>query len=368
MKNTFGNHLTVTLFGESHGKAIGAVIDGLPPGVKIDYELMADMMEKRKAAGTISTGRREEDIPEFVSGIKDGYTEGTPVAFFIPNQNQHSSDYNDLKDTARPGHADYTGHIKYRGYEDASGGGHFSGRLTAPLVAAGSICVHMLNTKGIRIGTHIARLKDIEDRPFNEGDLSSDIDILDHKRFATLDEKKGEAMIALINAAREEKDSVGGILDTAVIGLEPGIGEPEFDSVEADLSHAIFSIPAVKGIEFGSGFGFADLYGSEANDPFTVRNGKIVTTTNHNGGINGGITNGMPIRFRTVIKPTPSIARKQNTVDYVQKKEKELEIHGRHDPAIIHRARVVVDAMTAITLTDLMMERYGELYFGGEKK
>lgn len=368
MKNTFGHNLTITLFGESHGKAIGAVIDGLPSGVKIDYELMADMMEKRKAAGTISTGRREEDIPEFVSGIKDGFTEGTPVAFFIKNKDQHSSDYNELKDTARPGHADYTGHIRYRGYEDASGGGHFSGRLTAPITAAGSICMHMLNTKGIRIGTHIARLKDIEDRPFREDDLASDMDLLDHRRFGVLDEKKGEAMIALINAAREEKDSVGGILDTAVIGLEPGLGEPEFDSVESELSHAVFSIPAVKGIEFGSGFGFADLYGSQANDPFAIQDGKVVTTTNHNGGINGGITNGMPIRFRTVIKPTPSIAQKQQTVDYVTMQEKELEIHGRHDPAIIHRARVVVDAMTAITLTDLLIERHGELYFGGEKK
>lgn len=368
MKNTFGNHLTVTLFGESHGKAIGAVIDGLPPGVKIDYELMADMMEKRKAAGTISTGRREEDIPEFVSGIKDGYTEGTPVAFFIQNKNQNSSDYNELKDIARPGHADYAGHIKYRGYEDASGGGHFSGRLTAPIVAAGSICMHMLNTKGIRIGTHIAKLKDIEDRPFDEENLSSDLDILDQRRFAALDEKKGEAMIALINAAREDQNSVGGILDTAVIGLEAGIGEPEFDSVESELSHAMFSIPAVKGIEFGSGFEFADLYGSEANDSFVLKNGKIVTATNHNGGINGGITNGMPIRFRTVIKPTPSISRKQQTVDYVQKKEKSIEIHGRHDPAIIHRARIVVDAMTAITLTDLLLERHGSLYFGGERK
>lgn len=368
MKNTFGNHLTITLFGESHGKAIGAVIDGLPPGVKVDYELMADMMEKRKAAGTISTGRREDDIPEFVSGLKDGYTEGTPVAFLIANQKQHSSDYNALKDIARPGHADYTGHIKYRGYEDASGGGHFSGRLTAPLVAAGSICMHMLNTKGIRIGTHIARLKDIEDRPFHEDDLSADLDLLDQRRFAVLDEKKGEAMIALINEAREEQDSVGGILDTAVIGMDAGIGEPEFDSVESMLSHAMFSIPAIKGIEFGEGFGFADLCGSEANDPFEIRDGKIVTTTNHNGGINGGITNGMPIRFRTVVKPTPSIARKQKTVNYVTKKDTDLEIHGRHDPAIIHRARVVVDAMTAITLTDLLMERYGTLYFGGEGK
>lgn len=367
MRNTFGNHITVTLFGESHGKAIGAVIDGLPSGVHIDYELMADMMDKRKAFGTISTGRREDDIPEFVSGIKNGYTEGTPVAFFIRNKEQHSHDYDALKDIARPSHADYTGHIHYRGYEDASGGGHFSGRLTAPLVAAGAICMHMLETKGIHIGTHIARLKDIEDRPFDEQNLNADIETVNHKRFAVLDDKKGEAMIALIQSARSQQDSVGGILDTAVTGLEPGIGEPEFDSLESVLSHAMFSIPAVKGIAFGLGFGFADLFGSEANDPFRIDDqNHIVTETNHNGGINGGISNGMPIRFHTVIKPTPSISQKQKTVNYVKKEETDIEIAGRHDPAIIHRARVVVDSMSAIVLTDFLMERHGQLYFGGE--
>jgi len=367
MKNTFGNHLTITLFGESHGQAVGAVIDGMPSGVKIDYELMADMMDARRAAGSISTARREEDLPQFLSGIKDGYSEGTPIALLIPNQNVHSSDYDSLENTPRPGHADYTGHMKYLGYEDASGGGHFSGRLTAPLVAAGAICMHMLNTKGIDIGTHIAKLKDIEDIPFDEENLQRDIELLHNKRFAALDDKRGEAMIASIIACRSDKDSIGGVLDTAVIGMEAGIGEPEFDSIEARLSHAMFSIPAVKGIEFGEGFHFADLYGSQANDAFALKNGKVVTKTNHNGGINGGITNGMPIRFRTVVKPTPSIAKEQDSVDLQTMSEKKLVIAGRHDPAVIHRARVVVDAMTAVVLTDFLLERHGTLYFGDER-
>ena len=368
MKNVFGNHITITLFGESHGKAIGCVIDGLPPGIKVDYELIAGEMGKRKAAGAISTARREDDLPEFLSGIKNGYTEGTPVALMIANSSQHSKDYEALKNTARPGHADYTGHIKYQGFEDASGGGHFSGRLTAPIVAAGAICKQLLESKGIYIGTHIASLYDLEDDPFDENHLEQQIKELNERKFAVLNEKKGEAMIASIMAAKAEQDSVGGILDTAVTGLEAGIGEPEFDSVESELAHAIFSVPAVKGIEFGAGFRFAQMKGSEANDPFAIKDGRVVTETNNNGGINGGITNGMPVRFRTVIKPTPSISKTQKTVNFETMTEKELVIQGRHDPAIIHRARVVVDAMTAITLVDLLMERHGTLWFGGNEK
>lgn len=368
MKNTIGNNLTVTLFGESHGKAIGAVLDGVPSGVKIDYEIITRMMNQRKATGTISTGRREEDIPEFLSGVKNGYTEGTPIAFVIANKNVHSSDYNALENIARPGHADYAGHIKYRGYEDASGGGHFSGRLTAPLVVAGAICMCMLQEKGIFIGTHIAKMMNIEDRPFDENNLMKDITACNTKTFSVLDEEKAESMIALINDAREHMDSVGGVLDTAVIGICAGVGEPEFDSVESCLSHALFSIPACKGVEFGSGFEFSDMYGSQANDAFCMNGEEIETTTNHNGGINGGITNGMPIRFRTVFKPTPSIAQLQKTVNFQTKKNVDIEIHGRHDPAVIHRARVVVDAMTAITLADLLITRFGMEYFGGEKR
>lgn len=367
MKNTFGNNITVTLFGESHGEAIGAVIDGMPSGVKIDEALLLDRMSKRKATGTISTGRREDDLPKFLSGVKDGYTEGTPICILIENKNVHSKDYDALKGVARPSHADYAGHVKYRGYEDASGGGHFSGRLTAPLVAVGAICTHMLQTKGIYIGTHIAQLKDVYDRPFDEENLYEDIQHCNEKVFSVLDASKESEMIACIEEARKQLDSVGGILDTAIVGIEAGIGEPWFDSIESLLAHALFSIGACKGISFGKGFGFASMYGSEANDSFRIKDGEIITETNNNGGINGGITNGMPIRFQTVFKPTPSIAQNQKTVNFETKEDVEIAIHGRHDPAIIHRARVVVDAMCAITLVDVLMSRYGSMYFGGER-
>lgn len=363
MKNTFGNNITITLFGESHGPSIGVIMDGVPSGVKIDYELMKRMMNQRKAQGTISTGRQEDDIPEILSGVKNGYTEGTPIALVIQNKNVHSSDYNALENIARPSHADYAGHMKYCGYEDASGGGHFSGRLTAPIVAAGAICMSMLNQKGIYIGTHIQKMMQIEDRKFDEENLYEDIQTCNTKLFSVLDDSKGEEMIELINQARKNQDSVGGILDTAIIGMDAGIGEPEFDSVESVLSHALFSIPACKGVMFGSGFALANMYGSQANDSFCMKDGIVTTKTNHNGGINGGITNGMPIRFQTVFKPTPSISQLQKTVNFKTKKDVKIEIQGRHDPAIIHRARVVVDAMSAITLVDLLISRFGELYF-----
>ena len=363
MKNTFGNNITITLFGESHGPSIGVIMDGVPSGVKIDYELMKRMMNQRKAQGTISTGRQEDDIPEILSGVKNGYTEGTPIALVIQNKNVHSLDYNALENIARPSHADYAGHMKYCGYEDASGGGHFSGRLTAPIVAAGAICMSMLNQKGIYIGTHIQKMMQIEDRKFDEENLYEDIQTCNTKLFSVLDDSKGEEMIELINQARKNQDSVGGILDTAIIGMDAGIGEPEFDSVESVLSHALFSIPACKGVIFGSGFALANMYGSQANDSFCMKDGIVTTKTNHNGGINGGITNGMPIRFQTVFKPTPSISQLQKTVNFKTKEDVEIEIQGRHDPAIIHRARVVVDAMSAIALVDLLIYRFGELYF-----
>lgn len=368
MSNILGKNLTLTLFGESHGEAIGAILDGLPGGVKIDRSYMQEMMDQRKAVGSLSTGRHEADEVQFLSGVKDGYSEGTPIALLIANTNVKRKDYDALKDTARPGHADYAGDVKYNGYEDASGGGHFSGRLTAPIVAAGAIVRKMLEEKGIFIGTHIASLHGIKDRPFDEERLLEDVNYLNKCTFAVLDEGQGECMKAEIEKARVQCDSVGGILDTAIVGLKAGVGEPLFDALESDIAKAVFSIGAVKGIAFGAGFGFADMMGSEANDPFAIKEGKVVTTTNHNGGINGGISNGMPVRFHTVIKPTPSIAKKQNTVNYRTKEEKVLEIHGRHDPAIIHRARVVVDAVTALVIADNLMERYGREYFGGKRR
>ncbi|MDD5881477.1 MAG: chorismate synthase [Stecheria intestinalis] len=367
MKNTFGNEVTVTLFGESHGPAIGCVIDGLPSGFRIDEEQLKQDMDKRRAVGAISTGRHEADEVQFLSGVKDGVTEGTPLAILIANTNVRSKDYSSLENLARPGHADYTAEMRYHGFQDTRGGGHFSGRLTAPIVAAGSILRQMLAGHGILIATHIASLHGIEDDSFSEGSLKEQMELLNGRAFAVLNEATGEKMQQEIRKAAESLDSVGGILETVVLGMEAGIGEPEFCSAESDLSAAMFSIPAVKGVEFGEGFRFAELYGSQANDAFEIREGKVVTKTNHNGGINGGITNGMPIRFRTVIKPTPSIARKQETVNFRTMENTEIEIHGRHDPAIIHRARAVVDAMTAITLADMLASAHGRQWLKGEE-
>ena len=362
MKNVFGNNITYTLFGESHGSHIGIVIDGLPAGIALDKEYISRQLALRQPSGNISTSRKEEDFPVFVSGVKDGFTEGTPVTILIENKNVRRNDYDALKGIARPGHADYAAQMKYQGYQDQSGGGHFSGRLTAPLVAAGAIVRKILEDKGIYIGSHISRMMDVKDRSFDFNNLTEDIKSVNERQFPVLDETSGEAMKQLILAARERKDSVGGILETAVAGLPAGIGEPFFSSLESVISSAIFSIGGVKGISFGAGFEFADMYGSQSNDPFRIEDGRIVTTTNNNGGINGGISNGMPVLFSTVIKPTSSIGLKQQTVNYEELKEVELEINGRHDPAIIHRARVVVDCMTAMALTELLVQRYGYLW------
>lgn len=362
MKNTIGNNLTVTLFGESHGEAIGCVIDGIAPGISVDEELIASQLEKRKGISSISTPRCEADKVKILSGVFEGKTTGTPVCIMIENGNTNSKDYSLTKDVARPGHADYTAECKYHGFQDYRGGGHFSGRLTAPLVAAGAIAISALRSKGIYIGTHISRCADIEDREF--GDISEDIALLDTLDMPVLCEEKRREMLSYIEGVKAEGDSVGGVLSTAVIGMPEGVGEPWFDSVEGMLAHALFSIPAVKGIEFGKGFEFAKLKGSQGNDSFTVYDEKIATVTNNNGGINGGITNGMPITFNLAVKPTPSIFKKQNTVDMKSKEEAELEIKGRHDPAIIHRARVVVDSVTALVICDLLITRFGTDYLG----
>lgn len=357
MKNTFGNTLKITLFGESHGEAIGAVIDGLAPGVRIDTDLIDAQLSRRRPCGAISTSRCEPDKYRIVSGAVNGYSTGTPLCIMIPNTDTKSGDYSLFSSVARPGHADYTAECKYHGYQDSRGGGHFSGRLTAAIVAAGAIVQSALENKGIFIGTHVKRCARIDDRDFF--DLESDIKSLSSLAMPVLDENAGVAMKNAIMEAKGAKDSVGGILETAVIGLPCGVGEPWFDSIESMLSHAMFSIPAVKGVEFGDGFAIADMLGSEANDPFFIDGDKIKTAKNSNGGINGGISNGMPIIFRCAVKPTPSIAQKQRTVDFKAMTETELETVGRHDPAIVHRAAVVVDAMTALTLADLLLTRYG---------
>ena len=357
MKNTFGNSVSITLFGESHGEYIGAVIDGLAPGIEIDRKNIEHMLFLRRPDGKISTPRKENDEFKIVSGVINGKTTGTPVTILIPNENVNSGDYEEIKTVARPSHADYTAQCKYHGFQDSRGGGHFSGRITAALVAAGAICKSALEKKGIFIGTHVKKCAGFSDREF--GDFSSDIQALNEKTFAVLDESCEETMKNRILEAASEGDSVGGILETAIIGIPEGVGEPWFDSAESLISHMMFSIPAVKGIEFGAGFSFADMKGSTANDPLKVENGKIVTEKNNNGGINGGITNGMPIVFRTVIKPTPTIFKPQNSVDFGNMTETVTLPKGRHDPAIVHRARVVQDAATAIVICDMLGVRFG---------
>lgn len=364
MKSIFGDALQITLFGESHSAAIGGVITGLAPGIFLDMDFIRRQMEKRRARGSISTKRQEADELQFVSGYFNGYTTGTPLCFLIPNTSQRSGDYEKTKNLPRPSHADYTAQEKYLGYQDYRGGGHFSGRLTAPLVAAGAICLQVLRQKGIVIGSHILQLHGIEDRPFSteETGLRQEILSLDSEGFPVLRPEAGETMVREIEAAAAVGDSVGGVLETAVSGMPAGIGEPFFGSVESKLSALLYSVPGIKGIAFGLGFGFAGQFGSEANDPFYMREGRVETRTNHNGGINGGVTNGMPILFRCAVRPTPSIYPPQQTVDLAARTDAQLQIAGRHDPAIIHRARVVVEAATAIGLCDLFCERYGYMW------
>ena len=363
MKNTFGNNISVTLFGESHGPAIGAVLDGLCAGVKIDMENINRRLSQRKPHGAISTARHEDDEPIFLSGVKDGITTGTPISVVFENRNTSSKDYSMLKDTPRPSHADYVAEVKYGGHQDERGGGHFSARLTAPIVAVGAILEAVLAEKGVHIGTHIKALHGIKDREFSS--YNDDIEALSSMLFPVLDKETEARMTDEILSAARSGDSVGGILECAVIGLPAGVGEPWFDSLESTLSHALFSIPGIKGVEFGLGFGFADKFGSEANDPFVTDGKEIYTKTNNNGGINGGISNGMPIVFRVAVRPTPSIFKEQDTVSLSKMENTVLSITGRHDPAIIHRARAVVDAIVAIALADALATAHGTSYFGG---
>jgi len=360
MKNTFGNALTVTLFGESHGEAIGAVIDGIAPGIKIDKNYIDEKLTLRRPSGKLSTARKEADNYSLISGVYNGYTTGTPVTVIIPNENTVSKDYAALRDTPRPGHADYTAECKYHGFQDYRGSGHFSGRITAALVAVGAILSSALFSKGIKIGTHILKLHGISDRNFDN--IDSDIDMLSKKQFPVLSKTAEEEMKNEIENARVDGDSVGGILESVISGVPAGVGEPWFDSVESIISHILFSIGGIKGIEFGKGFELADMLGSEANDPLTVEGGRITTTTNNNGGINGGITNGMPITVRCAVKPTPSIYKEQNTVSLRENKDTKIKIEGRHDPAIIHRARAVVDAALAIAVADMLTVKFGTDY------
>lgn len=370
MKNTIGTHISCTIFGESHGSAIGVILDGLPAGIELDEALMLQQLDKRKAKGRISTQRHEADQPHIVSGLFEGKTTGTPLTILIQNLSQHSQDYEKTKNRLRPSHADYSADEKYLGYQDYRGGGHFSGRITAPLVAAGAIALQILQKEGIQIGSHIEVCHGIHDDVFamQSDEIIQQLAHIETQDFPVINEEKGVLMRKEIETAAAQGDSVGGILESAIVNLPTGLGEPFFDSMESILAHYLYSVPAVKGVSFGLGFGFANLYGSEANDPIQCNRGTVSTTTNHNSGINGGISNGMPVIIHTCIKPTPSIYKEQDTIDKETHEAQKLCIQGRHDPAIIHRARVVVDSVLALGILDLLMERYGTLAIQNERK
>lgn len=350
--NVWGTKLKLTIFGESHGDAIGAVIDGIPAGLDIDMEFINREMSRRAPGhDKFSTPRKEADTVEILSGVFEGKTSGTPICGIIRNTNTRSKDY--TPQLLRPGHADFTGFLKYGESHDFRGGGHFSGRITAGLVFAGAIAKLYLMQKGTVIGSHIKNIHGICDDTFDKTNVSPELlSELTKKDFPVICDEAGEKMQKEILDAAAKADSVGGIIECAATGVVPGKGSPFFASLESLISSLVFSIPAVKGIEFGSGFDFADMFGSEANDPFCTDGESIYTTTNHNAGINGGITNGMPVVFSTVIKPTPSIAKTQNTVDRVKMENTTIEIKGRHDPCILKRAAVVVESAMALALTE----------------
>lgn len=367
-RDIFGSGLTLSLFGESHGPAIGCIIEGLRPGIAIDLDFMAAQLKRRRGADALSTPRREADEVRILSGVYQGRATGAALCLAIENKDVRSGDYQRTQDLLRPGHADYTARRKYMGFSDPRGGGHFSGRLTAPLVAAGSIFLRLLAEKGITLATRLLSCGGIADETaFSQepAALAAQLAALAQAHFPTLSPEAGAAMAETIRAAATAGDSVGGILETAVPGLPAGLGEPFFGSVESTLSALLFSMPGVKGMEFGLGFGFASLRGSQANDPFRLQEGAIVTASNHNGGVNGGITNGMPLLLRTAVKPTPSIFMEQDTVDYSAMRESKLSLQGRHDPCIAHRAAVVQDSLVAFGLCDLLNQALGLTWQGG---
>ena len=359
MSSTYGENLKLSIFGQSHGPAIGMTLDGIPAGLPVDLDKLQEFLNRRAPGQNVwSTPRKEEDRPEFLGGILDGYTCGAPIAAIIHNKNTRSGDYSNLKDCPRPGHADYTAQIKYGGFQDAAGGGHFSGRLTAPLCIAGGLCKQWLEEMGIRIGAHIEWIYDIE---LHHGVDDNHFDPLNPQLekiatdFPVIDSVCGEQMRDAIAAARVRGDSVGGEIECAIVGLPAGIGEPMFSGVESRIAQIVYGIPAVKSIGFGVGHAAAFRSGTYNNDNFTIINEKIQTLTNHCGGVLGGITNGMPVIFRVAIKPTPSIAKPQQTVNLKTGEITTIEIKGRHDPCIVPRAVPVVEAAAAIAIYDLIL-------------
>lgn len=358
MSGIYGMNIKMAIYGESHGASIGLVIDGVPPGLQLDLEQIEKEMARRAPGkNQLSTQRKESDSFAIQSGFFEGYTTGTPLCVVIKNSDQHSKGYSILKDKMRPGHADYAGFVRYQGFNDYRGGGHFSGRLTAPLVFMGAVAKQALAQAGILVGAHILQIADINEENFNPlGIEDKKIVELAGKDFAVMDDAIGEKMQAKILEAKAELNSVGGVIETMVTNVPAGLGAPYFDSVESRLSHALFSVPAVKGVEFGDGFGISAMTGAEANDQLHYEDGKVVAETNHNGGITGGITNGMPVIFRVAIKPTPSISREQKTISLQEKCDTTLTIVGRHDPCIVQRAVPVIEAVTAWTMWDLLLE------------
>lgn len=359
MSGIWGKNVKISIFGESHGVAIGVTIDGLPAGIELDLDYInLEMQRRAPGKNKMSTARKEGDQFEILSGYFNGKTTGTPLCSIIRNSNQRSRDYDKIKSIIRPSHGDYPGHIKYDGHNDYRGGGHFSGRITAPLVFAGALAKYILEEKGIIIGSHIKSIENIEAENLDYVNIDKEvIKGIKHKELPVINDEIGEKMRSAIHSAKEDGDSVGGIIEGLVLDIDPGLGAPFFDSIESRLSHALFSIPGVKGIEFGLGFEISKLRGSKANDEYYVEGETIKTYSNNNGGVTGGITNGMPIIFRVAMKPTPSISKPQRTVDISTMENTEIEVRGRHDPCIVQRAVPVVEAACALTILDFFLEK-----------
>lgn len=354
MSSTYGEHLKLSIFGQSHGAAIGMTLDGIPAGLPVDLDILQAFLNRRAPGqNDWSTPRREEDRPEFLAGILDGYTCGAPIAAVIHNKNTRSADYSNLKDCPRPGHADYTAQVKYGGFQDAAGGGHFSGRLTAPLCIAGGLCKQWLEETGIRIGARIVAIAG-ENDDVDLNPLDPQLDLIG-KDFPVFSPSAGERMRQKIAAARAEGDSVGGIIECYITGLPAGLGEPMFGGVESRIAQIVYGVPAVKSVDFGAGYASGYMRGSQCNDSYTIVDGTVKTITNHAGGILGGITNGMPVIFQCAIKPTPSISRPQQSISLTKGEIQELIVKGRHDPCIVPRAVPVIEAAAAIAIYDLIL-------------
>ena len=355
MSSTYGERFRFTVFGQSHSPAIGVTMEGIPAGFAIDMDKLQAFLDRRAPGKSpTATARKEADQPEFLSGLVGNVTCGTPITAIIRNTNTRSADYDNLRDCPRPGHADYTAHIRYDGHQDVAGGGHFSGRLTAPLCIAGGICLQILEQMGITIAAHIQSIETVADAKFDPVDISAaELKALAKKSFPVIRDSAAEAMHEAILTAKAQGDSVGGVIECAAVGLPAGWGDPMFGGMENRIAQIVFGIPAIRGIEFGTGFAAAGLRGSVHNDPwYTHVTGEVRTKTNHHGGILGGITSGMPLIFRAAVKPTPSIAMEQDSVSLSRGEDQKLTIHGRHDPCIVPRAVPVMEAAAAAAIYD----------------